>query len=105
MNPLIFGYMRVPDEMTEEEVKQRQDEMTTYAEAEGLTLATVFFEFTNGSVSAFDELVNALVHAESRCVVIPSYRDLALTAALRNAMLLRLEHAANARVVSLDERA
>ena len=103
MNPLIFGYMRVPDEMTDEEVEQRQDEMTTYAEAEGLTLATVFFEFVNDSVSAFDELVDALVRAESRHVVIPSYRDLALTAALQNAMLLRLEQAATAQVVSLDE--
>ncbi|MBV2356898.1 recombinase family protein [Streptomyces sp. J2-1] len=105
MKPLIFGYMRVPDDMSDEDAKKKQDDMATYAEVEGFTLATVFHEFMDGQINAFEEMVGAVRRAEARHVLVPTYRDLALTRPLQDAMALHLEQKAGARIVSLDERA
>ncbi|MEV0277217.1 recombinase family protein [Streptomyces sp. NPDC050610] len=104
MKQLMFGYMRVPSDMSDEEVNRRQADMTAYAEVEGFTLATVFHELLDGRIDAFGEMIDAIRHAEARHVIVPSYRDLALTRALQNAMILNIEHV-SAQVVSLDESA
>lgn len=65
MKPLIIGYMRVPDDMSDEEVKKKQDDMTAYAEVEGLTLAAVFHEFTAGRLDAFEEMTEAVQRTEA----------------------------------------
>ncbi|MFE2374997.1 recombinase family protein [Streptomyces sp. NPDC059398] len=103
MNPLIFGYMRVPDDMSDQEAKQTQDDLHTYAEANGFQLATVFHEYASGAQSAFTELIEAVERAEAKHVVVPSYRELALNRSLQDAMLTHLSHATGADVVSLDE--
>lgn len=103
MNPLIFGYMRVPDDMSDEEAKKTQDELNTYAENNGFQMATVFHEYVSGTQSAFTELVEAVQRAEAKHVVVPSYRELALNKSLQDAMLAHLSHATGAEVVSLDE--
>ncbi|MFF2331372.1 MULTISPECIES: recombinase family protein [unclassified Streptomyces] len=103
MNPLIFGYMRVPDDMSDEEARQKQDDLNTYAENNGFQLATVFHEYVPGAQSAFTELVEAVQHAEAKHVVVPSYRDLALNKSLQDAMLTHLSCFTGAEVVSLDE--
>ncbi|MCK8676622.1 MULTISPECIES: recombinase family protein [Streptomyces] len=103
MNPLIFGYMRVPPDMSDDEAKRKEHDMEAYAQAEGLTLGTVFHELLPNQRSAFDELVAALRRAESHHVVVPSYRDLALTERLQNALLLQIELQTGATVVALDE--
>ncbi|MEE1734040.1 MULTISPECIES: recombinase family protein [Streptomyces] len=103
--PLLFGYMRVPDDMTDEEVQQKQADMGAYAEVEGFTLTTVFHEFVNGGINVFSEMADAIQRAEARHVIVPSYRDLALTRPLQDAMALHLEQTAGAQIVSLDERA
>ncbi|MFC9648072.1 MULTISPECIES: recombinase family protein [unclassified Streptomyces] len=103
MNPLIFGYMRVPDDLSDEEAKRKQDDMHTYAEANGFLLATVFHEYVSSGQSAFTELVDAVRHAEARHVIVPSYRELALNRSLQDAMVMHLTCATGAEVVSLDE--
>lgn len=104
MNPLIFGYMRVPDDMSDEEAKQKQDDLSAYAETNGFHLATVFYEYVPGAHSAFTELLAAVRHAKAKHVVVPSYRELALNRSLQNAMLTHLFHATGgAEVISLDD--
>lgn len=105
MNPLIFGYMRVPDDMSDEEAKQKQVALSTYAEKNGFHLAAVFYEYVPGAHAAFTELVAAVRHAEAKHVVVPSYRELALNRSLQNAMLTHLFHTTGgAEVISLDDR-
>ncbi|MFI9332054.1 recombinase family protein [Kitasatospora sp. NPDC052868] len=103
MRPLIFGYMRVPDDMPDEEVKLVEDQMLAYAEAQGGALGAVFHEFVHGSLSAFEELVRAVEQSGAPHAVVPSYRDLALTRALQDVMILRIEYATGAQVAALDE--
>ncbi|KOX37223.1 MULTISPECIES: recombinase family protein [unclassified Streptomyces] len=103
MKPLIFGYVRVPDDMSDDEAKQKQDDLNAYAEANGFQLATVFHEYVSGVRSAFTELVEAVERAGAKHVVVPSYRAPALSRSLQDAMLVHLSCATGAEVVSLDE--
>ncbi|MFJ8848717.1 recombinase family protein [Streptomyces cyaneofuscatus] len=97
--------MRVPDDMSDEEAKQKQDDLSAYAEKNGFHLATVFYEYVPGAQFAFTELVAAVRHAEAKHVVVPSYRELALNRSLQNAMLTHLFHTTGgAEVISLDDR-
>ncbi|MEU5287817.1 recombinase family protein [Streptomyces sp. CA-278952] len=96
--------MRVPDDMSDQEAKQKQDDLATYAESNGFHLATVFHEYVPGAQSAFTELVEAVKRAEAKHVVVPSYRELALNRSLQNAMLTHLSYATGgAQVISLDD--
>ncbi|MFJ1597571.1 recombinase family protein [Streptomyces sp. NPDC088261] len=103
MNPLIFGYMRVPDDMTDEEAKRTQDDLDAYAETNGFQLATVFHEYVPGGQSAFTELIAAVKRAEAKHVIVPSYRELALNKSLQDVMLTHLFCVTGADVISLDE--
>lgn len=103
MRPLMFGYMRVPDELSEEEARSREAAMKAYAEKEGFTLASIFQELHPFHFSAYEELMNALQKAEARHVVVPSYDDLATSYHLQAALLRQVRHEASAHVVSLDE--
>ncbi|MEI5035556.1 recombinase family protein [Streptomyces sp. S1A(2023)] len=96
--------MRVPDDMSDQEAKQKQDDLATYAESNGFHLATVFYEYVPGAQYAFTELVEAVKHAEAKHVVVPSYRELALNRSLQDAMLTHLSYATGgAEVISLDD--
>lgn len=101
--PLAFGYMRVPDDMTDEEAKQKQDGMTAYAEASGYQLAMVFHEYVLGGQTAFTDLVETVRRTEARHVIVPSYRELALTRPLQDAMTLQLTCTTQAEIISLGE--
>lgn len=101
--PLVFGYMRVLDDMTDEEAKQKQDGMTAYAEANGYQLAMIFHEYVLGGQSAFTDLVETVKRVEARHVIVPSYRELALTRPLQDAMTLQLTCVTQAEIISLDE--
>lgn len=105
MKPLVFGYMRVSDDMGQEEVKQKQDAIAAYAEAEGFALATVFRETASDRIPAFAQLVETVQRAEARRVIVPSYWDLARTRPLQRAMCLHIAHQTNAQVVSLEDGA
>lgn len=103
MNPLIFGYMRVPDDVSDEEAKKKRDDLNGYAENNGYHLAAVFYEYVTGSQTAFTAMVEAVQHAEAKHVIVPSYRELALSKSLQDVMLTHLSHATGAEVISLDE--
>ncbi|NJQ03199.1 recombinase family protein [Streptomyces zingiberis] len=103
MNPLIFGYMRVPDGMSDEEAKKKRDDLNSYAARNGYQLAAVFHEYVMGAQAAFTELIEAVKHAEAKHVVVTSYRELALGKPLQDAMLAHLSWVTGAEVISLDE--
>ncbi|GHJ41358.1 hypothetical protein Sm713_69670 [Streptomyces sp. TS71-3] len=102
MKPLIYGYMRSPDEVSDSELDHALSEMERFAEAEGFCYATTFFECQEGSRSAFEELVAELKRAEARHVVVPSLDHLSGHQLLRDHMVERLERVANACVLTPD---
>lgn len=100
VKPLIYGYLRAPDEMPDDELDRLVSELQRYAEAEGFCYATTFFEYQAGSRSAFEELVAELKRAESRYVVVPSLEHLSSHRLLLSSMVERLETDANAHVLT-----
>jgi hypothetical protein len=104
--PLIYGYMRSPHTLADEEMTRRLAAMNAYAEQHGFEMGTVFHELVPGAQVAFAELAGALRASRSRDVVIVSLRELASGEALRESMVARLDLAAGvsgAVVHALDE--
>ncbi|MEU0521903.1 recombinase family protein [Streptosporangium sp. NPDC006007] len=102
MKPLIYGYLRAPDETPDDELDRLVSELQRFAEAEGFCYATTFFECQEGSRSAFEELVAELTRAEARHVVVPSLEHLSGHRLLCGQMIERLECVANACVLTPD---
>ncbi len=102
MKPLIYGYMRAPDDVPDDELDRVVSEMRRFAVAEGYCYATTFFEYQNGSRAAFDELITELQRAEARHVVVPSSGHLSSHRILRGHLLKRLADDASARVFTPD---
>ncbi|GLZ30653.1 hypothetical protein Lesp02_28420 [Lentzea sp. NBRC 105346] len=100
MKPLMYGYMRAPDDVPDDELDRTVDEMQRFAETEGYCYAATFFEYQDGSRAAFDELIQELKRAESRHVVVPSLEHLSSHRLLLYSMVERLEIDANAHVLT-----
>lgn len=100
MKPLIYGYMRAPDDMSDADLDRAVDKMQRFAETEGFCYAATFFEYQHGSRAAFDELIQELKRAESRHVVVPSLEHLSSHRILCASMVGRLETDANALVLT-----
>jgi DNA invertase Pin-like site-specific DNA recombinase len=100
VKPLMYGYMRAPDDVPDDELDRTVDEMQRFAETEGYCYAATFFEYEPGSRAAFDELIQELKRAEARHVVVPSLEHLSSHRLLCSSMVERLGADANAFVLA-----
>lgn len=100
VKPLMYGYMRAPDDVSDDELDRTVEEMQRFAETEGYCYATTFFEHQHGSRAAFDELIQELKRAEARHVVVPSLEHLSSHRLLCSSMVERMETSANALVLT-----
>ena len=98
MKPLIYGYVRVTEDMQDTEVRSMEQELTTYADAEGYCLGTIFYEYDNGSQAAFAELLHELQRAEAHHVVVHSLEQLAESQVLQTLMVDQVELEAGAAI-------
>lgn len=99
----MYGYMRVTPEDEDDELGRVEQQMRTFADAEGFCYATTFFEYMSGSHTALDELTEELKRAEARHVVVPSMSHISAHPILCNHMVEWLESAADAIVFSLGD--
>ncbi|NUL28425.1 recombinase family protein [Streptomyces lunaelactis] len=100
MKPLMYGYIRVASDAPDDEVDGIERQMRCFAEAEGFSYATTFYEYQNGSQAAFNELIQELRRAEARHVVMPSLEHLSSHRILCASMVERLETDADALVLT-----
>lgn len=77
MKPLIYGYMRVTDDMEDLEVLLIEQALTTFVNVEGYCLGAIFYEYDSSTHAAFAELVRELQRSEAHHVVVPSLEQLA----------------------------
>ncbi|MFC1440148.1 recombinase family protein [Streptacidiphilus sp. N1-10] len=98
MKPLIYGYMRVTDDMDDQEVLQTEQALTTFATVEGYCLATIFYEYDSGSQAAFAQLIHELRRSEAHHVVVPSLEQLADSQIVQALMVDQVELDAGAAV-------
>lgn len=100
VKPLMYGYTRAPDDVSDDDLDRAVAEMQRFAETEGYCYATTFFELQHGSRAAFEELVAELKRAEAQHVVVPSLDHLSGHRLLCGQMMARLEADAHAHVLT-----
>ncbi|MYV55481.1 hypothetical protein [Streptomyces sp. SID3212] len=98
MKPLIYGYMRLFSDVTDQQVYATEQEMRRFAQAAGFQLAAVFHDVESGSHEAFYELGVALRRADAHDVVLPSLPHLSTNDVLQDALLDCLEDRFQAQV-------
>ncbi|GAB3362689.1 recombinase family protein [Amycolatopsis echigonensis] len=102
--PRAYGYMRVPCDVPDNQVRKLENQLVAYAKTHGLQFVRFFFEFHCGSREAFEELVAELVRTNSHHVVVPSLRHLAQNGLLQDQMLDYLRFRARAEVLAMRLR-
>jgi hypothetical protein len=102
VKPSIYGYMRVADDMPDNDVEQTELVFRDYAERAGYCFVTTFCEYITGSQGAFVELIEELKRAEAHRVVVLGLDHLSAHPILRRHMVERLELEAQAVVIPLD---
>ena len=96
--PLIYGYLRVTDDLDDHAIRRMERGLHLLAETKGFCFATTFHEYQPGYHGAFDELTRELQRAQAHNVVVPSLGHLAQHPMLQDLMLTRLARDANAHV-------
>ncbi|MGH3564653.1 MAG: recombinase family protein [Pseudonocardia sp.] len=95
--PLIYGYLRVTDDLDDHAIRRMERGLHLLAETKGFCFAMTFHEYQSGYHGVFDELTRELQRAQAHHVVMPSLGHLAHHPILRDLMLTRLARDANAR--------
>jgi hypothetical protein len=91
--PAGLRYMRITDELTDEEIWQLERGLRKFAEAEGFLLATIHHEYESGHYGTFYELVAEVTRTQVRHVVLPSLAHLSGHPLLQVQLLRRLTEA------------
>src|SRR5262249_35507178 len=100
VEPLAYGYLRLTDERDDEEVRQLEDGLHKLADAEGLWLTEMRYEYQPGCYGTFYELLEeskrmwaGSVPARINHVLVPSPDHLSPHPLLREQLCGQLEHA------------
>ena len=96
MKPLIYGYVRVEDGSSEDDIQQAEQRMKHLADVEGFSYERTFYEYVSGDHSAFEELIAEIQRVEARAVIVPSYEHLSAHPILFQIMVERLSQEASA---------
>lgn len=72
MKPLIYGYMRVDDGRPDEEIRQDEQEMIRWAQAEGYDMVAIYWETDKGSTAELTALIEQLKRTKTSAVLVPS---------------------------------
>jgi DNA invertase Pin-like site-specific DNA recombinase len=91
MKPLIYGYMRVTDDIDDLEVLLIEQTLTTFAESEGYCLVAIFYEYDSGSHAAFAQLIHELRRSEAHHVVVAFLEQLAKSQIVQALMVDQVE--------------
>ncbi len=96
MKPLIYGYLRVTDDLDDPAIRRMERSLQELADTAGFCFATTFHEYQPGYHGAFDELTRELQRAHAHHVVVPTLDHLAQHPILQDLMLTRLARDAHA---------
>lgn len=88
MKPLIYGYMRVTDDLDDDDLHQRERGLDKLAEAEGFNLTETCYEHQPGYYGTFYELTQQLKRTQAHHVVMPSLDNLSAHPRLREQLLM-----------------
>jgi DNA invertase Pin-like site-specific DNA recombinase len=97
IKPLIYGYVRVTEDLADDELQQLECGLEKLAEAEGYCLTETRYEYQPGYYGTFYRLIAELKRTQIRHMVVPSLDHLSAHPLLRDQMINLLGEA-NVRV-------
>jgi len=103
MKPLMYGYLRITDDLADHDIGQMERRLRELAEAEGFCFATTFYESQPGHQGAFAELTDELKRAQAHHVVVLSLDHFSPHPILRDQLRAHLEFEANAQVWAVEQ--
>ena len=102
MKPPIYGYLLVPDEADDNDVCRVEQALRDFAERNGFSFVSTFYEFEPAHRPALGRLIEELKRTEARHVIVPSLHHLARHRLLRDSRIATLQFGAGAEVCELD---
>ena len=93
MKRRAYGYLRITDELDDEEIRQLECGLQKLAETKGFCLIEICSEYQRGYYGAFYRLVDELKRKQVHHVVVPSFEHLSAHPLLRAQLHMRLEKA------------
>ncbi len=93
IKPLIYGYVRVTEDLADDELHQLECGLEKLAEAERYCLTETCYEYQPGYYDTFYRLIAELKRTQVRHVVVPSLDHLSTHPLLRDQMIMRLDDA------------
>lgn len=93
MTPLIYGYIRVTEDLDDDEVQHLERDLDKLAEAKGFCLTEIRHEDQRGYHGTFYHLIAELKQAPERHLVVPSLDHLSAHPLLQEQMIMRLREA------------
>ncbi|MGB9046613.1 MAG: recombinase family protein [Pseudonocardiaceae bacterium] len=93
MKRLIYGYLRVTNDLEDDELQRLEGGLEKLAEAEGFCLAETRYEYQPGYYGTFYQLTAELRRTQVRHVVVPSLDHLSPHTLLRDQLIMRLDEA------------
>lgn len=92
MKPLIYGYLRVDRDALDEDIRQIELALRSWAEQQGYSLARLFHEYdTTLTRPAFTALIEEIARSEAQHVIMPSLSHLSTHTVIRRHLLDALE--------------
>ena len=98
MRPLIYGYLRVWTDTSEQDAARTERELIDYAQREGFAVPEIFVERPYLPVPAFTGLIQAMARTETKDIVIPDLSHFCPFHGLGETMKAIIEHVAGGRV-------
>lgn len=95
---LSYGYVRVPPDLADDDVRRIELGMRALADSHGLRLVGFFSEFQPGYYGVFGELITELRRSGARHVVVPSLDHLSRNPYLQTLLVMRLAREADAQL-------
>jgi hypothetical protein len=93
MKPLIYGYLRVTEDLEDDELQHLERGIEKLAEAEGFCIPETRYEHQPGYYTTFYQLTAELKQAQESHLIVPSLDHLSTHPLLREQMLMRLGEA------------
>lgn len=98
VRPLGYGYVRVPPDLPDEDVRCLELGVRALADVYGLRLVGIYSEFQPGYYGVFAELITELRRSGARHVVVPSLDHLSRNPYLQALLVMRLAREADAQL-------
>ncbi|GGJ78304.1 hypothetical protein GCM10010123_05360 [Pilimelia anulata] len=71
MKPTLYGFLRVPADVSDAAIRELEQQLHDFAHSEGFTLDTIYHEYRNSSYDVLLEMIERMRRAEVHHAAMP----------------------------------